>query len=217
MHKPLSKKQTPCVHLAINRCHLKQASSHVTSTETLSGEPQSESHWSDASFGRQKTCGNVTFVSWSGVHLLLRPKSCSAGRAGRGDAIRGERRCDPRAKASLRSGTECLTAPLVDGLRQQAYGRFLRHFEQVVEFSEEFLAFSAAKLAEVAGVVELNVSHEEVVLEAVADMPEERTALVIRLLSKMSEDFLADYVANHTLVRASEERRGIVAEAPKDD
>jgi hypothetical protein len=82
----------------------------------------------------------------------------------------------------------CVGICFCPGLRQQAYGRFLRHFEQVVEFSEEFLAFSAAKLAEVAGVVELNVSHEEVVLEAVADMPEERTALVIRLLSKVMVD-----------------------------
>ncbi|CAL8338167.1 unnamed protein product [Arctogadus glacialis] len=159
------------------------------------------------------------FLEWSPPPA---PSHELAVLAERGEAMRsaGERRCDPRAKASLRSGTECLTAPLDDGQligRGQAYGRFLRHFEQVVvEFSEEFLAFSAAKLAEVAGVVELNVSHEEVVLEAVADMPEERTALDVRLLSKMSEDFLADYIANHTLVRASEEGRGIVAEAPKD-
>ncbi|CAL8234811.1 unnamed protein product [Boreogadus saida] len=88
----------------------------------------------------------------------------SAGR--QGDAIRGPRHPSGRGR-NVSPPRWMMQAYTADSCR---------HFEQVVvEFSEEFLPFSAAKLAAVAaGVVELNVSHDEevVALEAVADMPE---------------------------------------------
>ncbi|KAI4882850.1 hypothetical protein NFI96_022073, partial [Prochilodus magdalenae] len=109
-------------------------------------------------------------------------------------------------------------------LRQKAYLFILRHFEEMVCDSEEFLHLTLVQLGKIIEKDSLNVRQEETVFEAILrwilHMPNERKRHLSVLLPKvrmglMTAEYFMNNVKNNCFVKDNEDCRPIIISALK--
>ncbi|XP_071382631.1 kelch-like protein 10 [Centroberyx affinis] len=109
-------------------------------------------------------------------------------------------------------------------LRRKAFLFILRHFEEIVGASEEFLALSLQQLTDILERDDLNVKRESTAFEAVlrwiGHSPEEREGHISVLLPKvrlalMTADYFINKVKNNTLVKDNAECKPVIIDAQR--
>ncbi|RXN29310.1 kelch 10 [Labeo rohita] len=109
-------------------------------------------------------------------------------------------------------------------LHHKAKLYILKHFEEVLQVSEEFLELSLEQLEEIIDKDELNVKQEEVVFEAVLHWidyaPESRSKHIAMLLPKvrmglMTSDYFINNVKSNALVMENEACAPLIINAMK--
>ncbi|XP_071758375.1 kelch-like protein 10 [Centroberyx gerrardi] len=109
-------------------------------------------------------------------------------------------------------------------LRSKAFLFILRHFEEIVDASEEFLALSLQQLTDILERDDLNVRQESMAFEAVlrwiGHSPEEREGHISVLLPKvrlalMTADYFINKVKNNTLVKDNAECKPVIISAQR--